>query len=170
MIVVIEFFVNRGVLDSEIGAEIDNAHADLKKWLGKFGSEPVWQREKNDFGVTRELLWINIDKLERLRPFAMRKSRKDLRERLAGELPRSCCDKIDMLMPKQQAYQFFAHVTGSPDQCDFRVLRCHNAQCVFRLSSIAIRLFASGHFRYVHNHGCSLSCWYRGSRGLRVCF
>ena len=80
--------VNIGVCDSEIGAKIDDPSAGRQKWPGKFGSESMWQGEKNKTGLARDLFWVGIGKLERGRSFMMGKARKNLRERFAGQLPR----------------------------------------------------------------------------------
>src|SRR5712692_627932 len=148
MIVAIKFFVNCSVFYPEIGAEIDHACAERQKRFGKFGGESVRQSQKNYFDVTRELFCIDIRKLQRFCFFVMQKARKDLRERLAGELTRGRSNKIDMWMREQEAHKLFAGVTGSAHDCDLAFAAevggryrffAHNAQCVFRLSSIATK-------------------------------
>ena len=147
MILAIKFFGDGGVPGSKISAEIDNARAGCEQRLGKFGSQSVGQRKKNNLGFARKLFWIGIDKLERLRLFVLGEAWINIGKLFAGKLARSDRHKIDMWMREQQAHQLFAGVTGSAHHCDLCVLRCHNAQCVFRLSLIAIRLFACQRFR-----------------------
>src|ERR1700693_4098136 len=148
MIVAIKFFVNGSVFYPEIGAEIDQARAERQKRFGKFGGEPVRQSQKNYFRVTGQLFRIGITEPERVGFFNMGKTRKDFGKRFAGELTRGRSNKIDMWMREQEAHKLFAGVTGSAHNCDFGFAAedgglyrffAHNAQCVFRLSSIATK-------------------------------
>src|SRR5436309_6986612 len=153
MIVAIKFFVNGSVFYPEIGAEIDHARAGRQKRFGKFGGESVRQSQKNYFRVTGQLFRIGFTEPERVGFFNMGKTRKDLGKRFARELPRSCCDKIDMWMREQQADELFASVTGSAHDCDLGFAAedgglyrffAHNAQCVFGLARIATKSCSRG--------------------------
>src|SRR6266567_2769889 len=137
MIVTVKFLIDGSVFDSKIGAQIDNARAGRQKWFGKFGREAVRQRQKNKAGFACELFWIWIRKFKFSRGFVMRKTRENLGERFAGQLPRSCRHKIDMGMRQEQTHQFLAGVTGSANYRELCVR--HNAQCVFRLGRIATK-------------------------------
>ena len=119
MSVLVKFMVNVGVFDPEIGAKIDNARAGGQKRLGKFGGEPVRQREKDNAGLTRDLFYVRIGKLQRGGSFGMSEARKNFGKRLSGELARRCCDKIDMWMAEKQADELFAGVTGGANNRDF---------------------------------------------------
>ena len=48
MIITVKFLVYLRVLDSEICAKIDNARAGLNQRFGKFRSESMRKREKNN--------------------------------------------------------------------------------------------------------------------------
>jgi hypothetical protein len=137
MIVAIEFLVNGGVFYSEIGAKIDDPSAGGQKRLGKFGSESMWQGEKNKTGLARDLFWVGIGKLQRGRSLLVGKARKNLRERFADQLPRRRRDQVNLWMREEQTHQFLAGVTGSAHYRDLG--SCHNAQCVFRLARIATK-------------------------------
>jgi hypothetical protein len=126
-------------MNPEIRAKIDNTRTCVEERLRKFSRDPMRQGEKNDLRFVGELLWIRVGKIERSCFVMMRQSRKDLRERFAGELARRDRRKIHMRMRKQQAHELFADVTGSADHGDFRILPRHNAQCVFRLVRIATK-------------------------------
>ena len=67
----VKFFVNCRVLDSEIGAEIDDSDAGLQERFGKLSSESMGQREENDFSHPRKLRRIRFDELERFRFVAL---------------------------------------------------------------------------------------------------
>src|SRR5216684_5777105 len=121
MIVTVKFLVDRSIFDSEVGTKIENARAGLQKRFSKFGSQPVGQREKDNLGFARELLWIGIEKFEPLRFLVMRQARENLRQGFASKLARSDCNKIDMWMREQQAHHLFAGVTGSAHHCDLCV-------------------------------------------------
>src|SRR5437016_8169842 len=98
MIMAIEFLVNSGVFDSEIGAQIHHARAGGQERLGKFGSESVGQSEKNKTRLARDLFWIGIGKIQCRCSLQVREARENLRERCADQLSRCCRDKIDLRM------------------------------------------------------------------------
>jgi hypothetical protein len=77
------------------------------------------QGEKNDLRVAREPLGIRVEKIERSHFVIMHQSRKDLRERFAGELARRDRRKIHVWMRKQQAHELFADITRSADHGGF---------------------------------------------------
>ena len=137
MIVAIEFLVNSGVFYSEIGAQIHHARAGGQKRLGKFGSESMWQSEKNKTRLARDLFWIGIGKIQCRCSLQVREARENLRERFAGQLPGRCRDQIDLWMREEQTDQLLSGVTGSAHDRDLG--SCHNAQCVFRLTRIATK-------------------------------
>src|SRR5262245_14012446 len=173
MIVPVKFLVNSRVFDSEISAKIDNPRPGAEQWFSELSREPVRQREKDEFGFARDLFRIRIGKLERSRSLAMNKTRKNFRERFAGQISRSCCYKIDMRMREKQAHEFLPGVTGGANDGDLRLR--HNAQCVFALARFAtniivtIKTFRALPFSVTsRTYGCSLSCRDRGACGLRV--
>src|SRR2546423_13467028 len=113
MIVTIKFPVNGGVFYSKIGAQIDYARAGGQERLGKFSRKSVRQCQENKTGLTRDLFWVRIGKLESGSGLVVDETRKNLGQRLAGPLPRRCRRKIDMWMRQKQTRQLLARITGS---------------------------------------------------------
>ena len=137
MIVTIKFPVNGVVFYSKIGAQIDHARAGGQERLGEFSRKSVRQCQENKSGLSCDLVWVRIGKLESDRSLVVHETRKNLGQRLAGPLPRRCRGKIDMWMREEQTHQFLAGITGSAHHRDLRSF--HNAQCVFRLARIATK-------------------------------
>src|SRR5438270_8932880 len=111
MVVAIKFLINSGVFDPKIGTEIHHPCARRQERLGKLGRAAVWQGKKNNTGAARNLFWIGVGKLERGRSLFVGKARKDLRERLAGQLSRRSRDQVDLRMREEQPHKFLAGVT-----------------------------------------------------------
>jgi hypothetical protein len=95
------------------------------------------QGQENNLRFVRELFRISLGKLQGFCFLVMRKTRKYLSKRFAGKLARRDCNKIDMRMREQQADEFFTGVTGRANHRDPGQRFLHNAQCVFRLATIA---------------------------------
>src|SRR5260370_29755500 len=99
MIITVKFLVNLRVLDSEICAKIDNACASLNYRFGKFRSESVRQREKNNLCNLRELHRIRRAEAEVPRFLVVRKPRKNVGQRLSRELSGRDSGQIRIRMP-----------------------------------------------------------------------
>jgi len=138
MIVPVEFAVNVRVFDPEISAQIENTRARRKQRLCEFSGNTVRQSQKNNGRVLRDLFRVRVGKLQRRGSFVMSKAGENFGDRFPRELPgrRNC--KIDIRMRQQKPHQLLAGITGSADHRDLCLCRCHNAQCVFRLTLIAI--------------------------------
>src|SRR6266498_156577 len=98
MVVGVELFVNRGALQAEIGAQVDDPATELEQGDGILGGDAVRQREKNDFGQFGERLGVWLAEAHGLRDRMMGEFRKNLRDGLAGILAReigraSCREK-----------------------------------------------------------------------------
>src|ERR1019366_4746587 len=148
MIGAVKFLIYMSVAEPKVGAQINDARAKIDKWFGDSSGDAVRQCEKNDVGLAGERLRINVDKLQRLRFFVMGESRKNLRDRFPGKLPRRYGDKIDIGMSEQQAHQFFPGIAGCADHRGFSLAAAensrlcgflHKAQWVFRLDAIATK-------------------------------
>jgi len=54
VIVRVEFLVNLGALEPEVGAEVDDDAASLHQRHGKLGGHPMRQREEDDLSLLRK--------------------------------------------------------------------------------------------------------------------
>src|SRR5439155_10704739 len=146
LIITVKFLVYLRVLDSEICAKIDNARASLNYRFGKFRSEAVRQREKNNLCHLRELRRIRRAEAEVPGFLVVRKTRKNVGQPLSRKLSRRDCNKLRMRMSQKQPHKLFANVTGCADHSDLCLARVpdsrlwsffHSAQCVFGFDPIA---------------------------------
>jgi hypothetical protein len=120
MIVTVKFPVCLRILDSKVRAKINNARATLKQRFGKFRSESMRQREKNNLCHLRELRWIRRGETKLMRLLMMRKTRKNLGQSLSRKLSRRDGDQVRTRMSQKQPHKLFANVTGRPNDGNLR--------------------------------------------------
>ncbi len=114
----VKFLVNRGALEPEIRAQINDLAALLQQRNGEFRRDAVRQREKNDLRLFGEQGGVGLGEAEGFGARMMGEFRENLRERLAGVLARGDGGEFDVRMRQQQAHQFLAGITGGADDAD----------------------------------------------------
>ena len=86
MFVAVKFPVNVGVLDAKVRAEIENAPACGKHWLGKFRCKSMRQSEENNLRLSRNCFCIRIGKRHRGCFWQMREAGESFRQRFSRKL------------------------------------------------------------------------------------
>ena len=126
MIVTVEFFVNSGILQAEIGAQINDAAAQLQQWNGELRRDPVRQRQEDDVRLLRQHFRVRLAEAQRPGARMAGESGKNPGERLTRILARSDGAQFRVRMRQQEPHEFLTGVTGGANNCDFdRSFRFH---------------------------------------------
>jgi hypothetical protein len=115
MLMSVKFAVDRGILDPEIGAQIDYARAGVQERLRELDRDPVRQREENDLRCFRDLSRRRIAEPQRPGGCMRAGARKNFRQGFPCELPRSHGRQLRLWMPQKEPHQLLAGVAGSAD-------------------------------------------------------
>ena len=108
----VKLVVRVGVVEAEVGAQVDHRHTALGQRHGKLGGDAVGQGEENGLRLIGEQVDRRLGKRQVTGSGMAGEAREDRGHRLAGILARSQHRQVDVRMLKQQAHQFLAGVTG----------------------------------------------------------
>src|SRR5688500_10150989 len=115
MIVRVEFFVDGGIFEPKIGAEVDHLATLLDERQGKFSGDTVRQREKDHLRLPGQEIGIRFRKAQVFRLRIMAEPGKDLRETLPRVLARCDRGQFGVRMRQEQAHEFLAGITRRAD-------------------------------------------------------
>ena len=123
MFLAVELLVNRGVLDSKIGAQINHAQPGSDERPRKFRGHAVRQREEDETRAARDdRVHVRLDEKQR-RVALSGELGKDGIQPLACKLARSDRRETDAGMPDEQPHELFARVAARADDGD--ILKLH---------------------------------------------